>query len=431
MRIAVVGGGISGNLAARLLATRHDVELFESAHYFGGHTNTVDVELDGQTYPVDTGFMVFNDRTYPNFCRMLELLEVPAQDSDMSFSVRCDRTGLEYQGGSLRGLFADRRNLLRPRFLKMLRDILTFNRTSLEAVKQQSIDDQTTVGQFLDQCRLGTGFREHYLLPMAGAIWSARPESILDFPAMFLVGFYKNHGLLQIRNRPQWRTIVRGARNYVSSLLEPMRDRVHLNSPVSRVQRLAEGVQVEVNGEVHQFDEVVMATHASQTRGILVDATPDEDQVLSAFPYQMNDAVLHTDDSLLPKRKAAWASWNYLIGAEQQTTVSVTYDLSRLQNHASSTPILLTLNRSADIAPEKVIRSFKYDHPAYSRDSAAAQLRHGEVSGANRVHFCGAYWGFGFHEDGVKSALAVARHFDLDIEALASPVRNEVLDGVR
>ncbi len=422
MRIAVIGTGISGLLSARLLASQHEVHVYEANDYIGGHTNTVDVKVFDNRYSVDTGFMVFNRRTYPNFCRMIELLGVQPQDSDMSFSVRCDRSGLEYQGSSLNGLFAQRSNLFRPRFYRMLRDILQFNRKATECVREDRFDDQTTVGDFVKECGLGDDFVRHYLVPMAAAIWSSPPGQILDFSARFMIGFCHNHGLLQLRDRPQWMTIQGGARTYVNALIKDIRNGIHVSSPVTHVRRSADHVTVTVTTEAGDaytevFDEVVFATHADQTLAILDDATEDERRILGAFPYQPNEAVLHTDKSLLPQRRSAWASWNYTIPDDQHQAVSVTYDLSRLQNHDTPSPILLTLNRTSDIDPRKVLRHIRYTHPAYSLNSIAAQSEHDRINGVRRTHFCGAYWGFGFHEDGVSSALAVARRFGLSLES--------------
>jgi predicted NAD/FAD-binding protein len=416
MRIAVIGAGVSGMVAARLLSSQHDVTLFAADQHAGGHAHTVDVSLFGQSYQVDVGFMVFNRRTYPNFCRLLELLDVASQPSDMSFSVRCEKSGLEYQGGSLNGLFAQRRNLLRPSFLRMLRDIVRFNRFGTAAAGE--LRDGRTVGEFLCQCGVGPQFVEHYLVPMAAAIWSSRPQAILDFPAQFLIGFFANHGLLQVRDRPQWRTIVGGSQRYVERLIGPLGDRVRRNTPIEHVSRTADHVVVRpLGGSLEVFDEVVFATHADQTLRILKDVTDTEREVLGAFPYHSNQAVLHTDASLLPRRRRAWASWNYRLDRRQCSTATVTYDLTRLQRAAAPRPILLTLNNTTRIDPQKVLRTFIFHHPAYSAAAVGAQRRWREISGCARVHFCGAYWGYGFHEDGVKSALTVARDFGIGLEA--------------
>jgi predicted NAD/FAD-binding protein len=418
MRIAVIGTGISGSLAARLLSTQHDVTVFEANDYLGGHANTVDVAAFGRRYSVDTGFMVFNRRTYPNFCRLLQLLKVESQPSNMSFSVFCGKSGLEYQGSSLNGLFAQRSNCLRPSFLGMLRDIQRFNRLSLRAAASGELKDGRNVGQFLRECHVGKHFVEQYFVPMAAAIWSSRPESIEDFPAEFMIGFFANHGLLQIADRPQWRTIVGGSRCYIAALLEPLMDRILLRSPVFKVLRQDDSVQIELrDGAQHDFDQVVFATHSDQALGMLADATPAEREILGSFRYHCNEAVLHTDTNCLPTRSRAWASWNYHIPPEANAVASITYDLSRLQSLDSSSPLLLTLNDTARIDPAKVLRTFCYDHPGYGRDSIIAQSKVDRISGQRRTHYCGAYWGYGFHEDGVNSALRVARSFGLGLEA--------------
>lgn len=418
MRIAVIGTGISGGLAARLLSTRHDVTVFEANGYAGGHANTVDVAVGERRFAVDTGFMVFNRRTYPNFCRLLQLLEVASQPSDMSFSVRCVKSGLEYQGSSLNGLFSQRLNCVCPSFLRMLYDIARFNRSGNAAAASGELKAGQTVGDFLSESRVGSRFVNHYLIPMSAAIWSSKPRDILGFPAEFMIGFFSNHGLMQLRNRPQWRTVVGGSRNYVRALLEPLQDRIRFRCPIASVTRTQDGVFVTpADGPRERFDEVVFASHADQTLKMLADPTRAEQQILSAFPYQPNEAVLHTDTTLMPRRKRAWASWNYHIPSGAEQAASVTYDLSRLQNHDSVAPMLLTLNATGDIDRTKILRTFNYAHPAYSRDSIAAQRRFKEISGQRRTHFCGAYWGYGFHEDGVKSALAVADHFGIDLDA--------------
>jgi len=417
-RIAVIGGGISGGLVANLLHEDHDIVLFEADQQPGGHAKTVECDISGKIYNVDVGFMVFNDRTYPNFCRLLKNLDVPSRESDMSFSVKCEQSQLEYQGGNLRGLFPSWRNRLDVRFWKMLYDILRFNRVGNSSVDSSSIPDDENVGQFLDRNRLGRMFREKYLLPMAAAIWSANPQQINAFPAKFLIGFFRNHGLMSLRDRPQWRTIVGGSKTYVEKLIAPFRDRVRLATPVNAVTRHGDFVTINSDrfGD-ETFDRVVFATHADITRRLLRDITPHEENVLKHFPYQANEAVLHTDTSILPQHQAAWASWNYLIPAEQPDSASVTYDLSRLQGVPSPRPILLTLNQTDKIEPSSIIRTFSFDHPAYDISSAAAQQQIASIQGTRRAYFCGAYCGYGFHEDGVNSALAVAALFGKNLSA--------------
>ena len=419
MRIAVIGTGISGSLAARLLATQHQVVVYEANDYPGGHANTVDITVWGQNYSVDTGFMVFNRRTYPNFCRLLQLLQIPSRPSDMSFGVRCGQSGLEYQGSSLNGLFAQRANCLRPSFLRMLRDIITFNRRGTSAAEDDLLDDGVTVGQFLESCHVSHQFVENYLAPMAAAIWSSNPSQILDFPAKFLVGFFANHGLMQLRNRPQWYTIPGGSRRYVTALLDPIWKSLRLRCPVTEVTRSDIGVQIAtMDGRIEDFDHVVFASHADQTLRILSDATTTETEILQCFPYQKNEAVLHTDTQILPRRRRAWASWNYHTTPTADQSAIVTYDLNRLQGLNARRPILLTLNsQQQQIETTKVLRTFTYHHPIFSRASIVAQDRRNAISGHRRTHFCGAYWGYGFHEDGVNSALAVAQDFGIELEA--------------
>lgn len=415
MRIAVIGSGISGMLAARLLAESHEVHVFEANGYLGGHTNTIEVDVFGRCYALDTGFMVFNHRTYPNFIRMLRWLDISEQESDMSFSVRCLRTGLEYQSRSLNGLFAQRRNLLRPAFYRMLRDVLRFNREALDLVERE--DATVSLGEFLERHRFSRQFIDEYLIPMGASIWSARPAGFREFPARFIIRFLDNHGLLTVRGHPQWKTIPGGAIQYVRQLMAPLADRVHLSCPVTAVRRHDRHVQITAaTDHPEQFDAVVMATHADQTLQILTDASAAERQILGAFRYQDNEAVVHTDVTLLPQRQRAWASWNCRIPREANRPVVLTYDLQRLQRHEAPTPICLTLNHAEAIDPEKILYRIMYQHPVFGEAALTAQNRYAEINGKRQTYFCGAYWGYGFHEDGVKSALAVAKCFGKQLE---------------
>ena len=360
MQIAIIGSGVSGNLAARMLAHRHHVTLYEAGGYPGGHSNTVDVELEGRTYPVDTGFMVFNKRTYPNFCRLLDLLGVESQDSDMSFSVSSSRTGLEFQGSSLNGLFAQRSNVWKPSFLRMLGDIARFHRES-RGILDDSRWQAATLGEFLTRRRYSTAFTDNYLLPMTAAIWSAPPRQVLEFPLRFLISFFRNHGLVQVRHRPQWKTIVGGARNYVQRLLAPLTQQLRLQTKVAQVTRSEDGVAIKTeSGEAAWFDHVVFATHADQTLRMLADADGDEREILGAFPYQTNEAVLHTDPSLLPRSRRAWASWNYHVPGLWRRSV-----------------------RHGDLRPRAVAKS-----PPADADSVDAQRNrpHRPVTSAAAVH---------------------------------------------
>jgi predicted NAD/FAD-binding protein len=420
MRIAIIGTGISGMLAAYLLHRDHEITVFEAANYIGGHTNTIEVRLDGLTYAVDTGFVVFNDWTYPNFIQLLTQLGVESQASDMSFSVTCERTGLEYNGTSLNTLFAQRRNLLRPSFYRMIRDILRFNRESLSLLDQP--EPGPSLGLYLEAQRYSREFIGHYIVPMGAAIWSASHETMWRFPARYLVEFFKNHGMLSVDERPTWRVIKGGSQQYAEKLVAPFRHRIHLNSPVESMGRFPDYVELrsKVDGRDYralQFDHVIIATHSDQALSMLADPSPTEKEVLGAIRYQENEAVLHTDTSLLPKRKLAWAAWNYhLLGAQPDRAV-LTYHMNKLQGLSAPCEFCVTLNHTQAINPATILRRITYHHPVYSPEMVAAQKRHGEINGVSRTSYCGAYWGYGFHEDGVKSALAVCRSFGKDLSS--------------
>ncbi len=407
MRIAIIGSGISGLTAARRLCQDHDITVFEANDYIGGHTNTVDVELDARQWAVDTGFIVFNDRTYPNFIALMKELGVASQPSDMGFSVRCDRSGLEYCGSSLNRLFAQRRNMVRPGFWRMLRDILRFNREARELLGGR--EDTLELGAYLAREGYSRQFIEQYVVPMGAAIWSTDPQTMLSFPARYFVDFFNNHGLLSVNDRPQWRVIQGGSRSYIGPLTAPFANRIHLNAPVMQVHRNSSGVELVLrDGHRAWFDGVVFACHSDQALAMLAQPTDAERAILGAIPYQANRAVLHTDESLLPRRRAAWAAWNYHIPAERQSTVSVTYNMNILQNLDAGRQFLVTLNPAGDIDPSRVIKEFVYQHPVYTPEGVAAQRRRAELMGANRSFYCGAWWSYGFHEDGVKSGLVAA-----------------------
>ena len=414
VKIAVIGTGISGMVAAWLLHSRHSITVFEANDYVGGHTHTVPVEQAGRTYSVDTGFIVFNERTYPNFCRLLQHLGVASQESEMSFSVKCDRTGLEYCGTSFNTLFAQRRNLFSPSFLSMLLEILRFNKESPRLLTEQATD--ISLGDYLDRGRYSRSFCEQYLIPMGAAIWSTSPSKMLEFPARYFVQFLVNHGLVTLTDRPLWRTITGGSWKYVERLTAGFHDRIHLNCPVQRVRRTADGVELISPRGSELFDQVIFATHGDQSLRLLGDdATMLEREILGAFVCSRNVAILHTDTSILPKRRLAWASWNYHLTDSPLDAPSVTYQMNILQRLESAEPFCVTLNREESIRPEKILQRYVYEHPMYTPAAVAAQKRHSEISGQDkRTHFCGAYWGYGFHEDGVKSALAVAKAFGLD-----------------
>jgi predicted NAD/FAD-binding protein len=410
MKIAIVGTGIAGNVAARKLCHEHDVSVFEAGDHVGGHTHTHTIDDNGTPLAIDTGFIVFNDWTYPNFIALLDELGVPSQAGEMSFGVKCERTGLEYKGHSLNTLFAQRRNLLRPSFHRMLRDILRFNRQARELLAAN--DKSLTLGDYLYNNRYCTTFIDYYIIPMGAAIWSAEPRRMLSFPATSFVRFFANHGLLNIRNRPQWRVVCGGSRNYVEKLTAPFRQHIRLNTPVSGITRRATHIEVcsEQYG-IEKFDRVFIACHSDQALALLRDASPLERKVLGAIPYQHNDVVLHTDTSLLPRRRLAWSAWNYHRRADEQSTVAVTYNMNLLQGLTSEQTFLVTLNNSDAIDPNRIIKRLSYDHPVFTPDGIAAQQRQRDINGVRHTYFCGAYWRYGFHEDGVVSALNALAHF--------------------
>jgi predicted NAD/FAD-binding protein len=419
VKIAVVGAGIAGNVAARELHREHDVTVFEAGSHVGGHSHTHDVEWRGRTWQVDTGFIVFNDRTYPNFVALLERLGVPSQESSMSFSVRDEATGLEYNGTSLNALFAQRRNLLRPSFLAMVRDILRFNREAPRLLDEPGAE--LPLAEYLARGRYGRAFIAHYVVPMGAAIWSTDAASMMRFPARFFVRFLHNHGMLTVDERPTWRTIRGGSARYVEKLTAPFRDRIHLGTPVEQVRRIPGGALVKPRGhEALRFDAVFLACHSDQALALLADPGDAEREVLAAIPYQRNDAVLHTDARLMPRRRLAWAAWNYHLRPDGGP-VALTYNMSILQRLDTPEPFLVTLNRCADIDPSRVIRRITYQHPLYTPASVAAQARHREIDGARSTYFCGAWLRNGFHEDGVASALAAVGHFRDDHAERALP----------
>lgn len=403
MRIAIVGGGISGLTAAHLLHRRHAIEVFEAQHRIGGHTHTVEVDVEGERHAVDTGFIVFNEKTYPLFTRLLAELEVESQPTDMSFGVSCERTGLEWGSRGLRGVLAQPGNLLRGSFRRMLRDVLRFNREAPALLSSE--DEKLTLGDYLCGGGYSEGFAEHYAIPMGAAIWSADPTSFLRIPATTFARFFANHGLLQTRPSLPWRVVRGGSARYLERLAAPLRDRIRVGCPVLSVRRREDGVELCSPLGLHEFDRVVLAVHSDEALAMLADPSPLEREVLASIAYQENRVVLHTDASLLPRRAAARASWNYRVPRATGSRARVTYDMNRLQGIASRRPLLVTLNGDDGIAPERVLQRFVYHHPVFDARAVAAQKLHGEINGLRRTHWCGAWWGHGFHEDGVRSAL--------------------------
>ncbi|MDN3557189.1 NAD(P)/FAD-dependent oxidoreductase [Halomonas maura] len=423
-RIAVVGSGIAGMAAAWYLSGRHEVTLFEAEPRLGGHTATVDVTVDGRDYAIDTGFIVFNDWTYPHFRRLLSRLGVASQPTEMSFSVHETARDFEYNGHTLASLFAQPSNLVRPRFHGLLRDILRFNREATRDLVEQRLPADLTLGEYLDAGGFGRDFQRRYLLPMGAAIWSASIRDLRAFPLHFFVRFFHHHGLLSVTDRPQWHTLVGGSRAYIPALTAPYAERIRLASPVRGIRRDADGVRLRSAAGEERFDQVVLACHADQALAMLEDASPDEREILGAMPYQDNEVVLHTDTRMLPRRRRAWASWNYrLDGRGEAARVSVTYDMNILQRIEAPQTFCVTLNDGASIDPARVLGRYTYAHPRFSLAGQRVQGRHGEISGpARRTHFCGAYWRHGFHEDGVWSALRVARALGCDEDAPSGPV---------
>jgi len=417
MKIAIIGTGIAGNLAAYRLSRNHDITVFEADRRIGGHTNTIDVVAAGQRWAVDTGFIVFNDVTYPNFISLLDELGVESQPSDMSFSVRNERNGLEYNGASLNALFAQRSNLLKPSFYRMLRDILRFNREAPALLDNPG--NPVTLGDYLDSNAYSPEFIDHYIVPMGAAIWSATPGGMRAVPATFFVRFFHNHGLLSVNQRPTWRVIKGGSRSYVEKLVAGHRDRIRLNAPVESICRHPGYVAVKPRGApVERFDHVFLACHSDQALELLADATPQEREVLGAIGYQQNEAVLHTDHSLMPRRRLAWAAWNYHIPdgpADPQGKAALTYNMNILQSLEAPVQFCVTLNHTSAIDPGRIIQTFDYTHPVFDERAVAAQKRHREINGVQRTYFCGAYWRYGFHEDGVVSAMTALDHFHEDL----------------
>lgn len=401
-QIAIIGSGISGLTCAYYLSKKHEITVFEAADYIGGHTHTVDVENRGEKASIDTGFIVFNDRTYPNFIRLITELGVAYQPTQMSFSVRNDAANLEYSSRNLNTLFTQRSNLLRPSFLRMLLDIVKFNR---DVRKEKEDDRGLTIGRYLETSAYGTLFRENYLLPMISAIWSMGLDSCQEFPLQFFARFFENHGLLTITDQPQWYTIKGGSSRYIGPLTEPFKDKIKLNTPVLSVARKETGIAVRTADGTQVFDDVIFACHGDQALALLSEPTPAEREILGQFRFTDNQVVLHTDTAHLPVRQKAWASWNYRMLDAGRELTTLTYNMNILQRLNKRHTYLVTLNQKIDGA--RVLGRFNYSHPVYTTGAVAALKRWREISGRTNIHYCGAYWFNGFHEDGVRSALRV------------------------
>ena len=410
MKVAIIGSGISGlGCAHRLASQRHDIAVFEAADRIGGHTATYDVKVGTRRYAIDTGFIVYNDHTYPHFIELMEGLGVATKATSMGFSVSDDASGLEYAGNNLNTLFAQRSNLVSPRFLTMVRDILRFNKESVADLEAGALGPGETLGAYLERKRYSKAFCDKYLLAMTSAIWSADFSDARDFPVEFFIRFFRNHGLLQVRNRPQWRVIEGGSREYIQPLIFGFEDRIFVNHGVSKVERSAgRGVVLTFNnGSQKVFDQVVLATHSDQALALLADASPEERSILGAIPYRDNDVVLHTDHRLLPKNRKTWSSWNYRMRPGNNRAV-VTYNMNILQGINAPETFCVTLNDTDSINPARILGRFNYAHPQFTVAGIEAQQRWAEINGVNNTWFCGAYWHNGFHEDGLVSGLRVA-----------------------
>lgn len=412
-KIAIIGSGISGLSCAHLLSGNHEVTLFEAANSLGGHTATKTVKLTDGVYEVDTGFIVFNDRTYPNFLKLLARLGVEYQPTEMGFSVSNRDTHYEYSGTSLNGLFAQRKNILNIRHWIMLREILRFNKSCIQLYEHNRIPTGITLGDYLNTEGYSDYFKHYYILPMVSAIWSSGLETAADMPLLFFIHFFHNHGLLTVNEQPQWYTIKGGSKTYIEPLIAPFRENIHLGCSVTAVTRHEEGVIITSSGFGEQeFDEVVLACHSDQALKLLTDASPPELEILSAIPYKENQVVLHSDTQLLPRSERAWASWNYVMAGRldiKQDTAALTYNMNILQKLEAPVTFCVSVNAGNQIDPRKIYGRYNYSHPQFTLESVAAQQRWQEISGVRHTHFCGAYWRNGFHEDGLVSGINVAR----------------------
>jgi predicted NAD/FAD-binding protein len=419
VRIAIVGTGIAGLGAAQRLWRAHDLTLFEAGDHVGGHTHTHQLEIGGAPLAVDSGFIVFNERNYPRLCRLFRELDVAWQASDMSFSVRVEPSGLEWAGENLDTLYAQRKNLLRVGFQRMVYDIWRFGREAEGLLTGRHGDP--ALGEWLERRNYSREFVEHYLVPMGSAIWSAPPGELRQIPARFLVQFFENHGMLSLRRRPQWLCVRGGSQRYVEALIRPFVQRIRLRTPVRRVRRLERDVELDLGPRgLERFDQVVLATHSDQALRLLADPSAEELAVLGAIPYQENEALLHTDARLLPRRRKCWSSWNYhvLPAAQAGAAAAVSYWMNRLQSLATPEPLLVTLNHGLAVDPARVLRRMRYHHPLFTRQALRARERKPSIDGQRRTWFCGAYWGWGFHEDGLASGQEVASA----IERLREPL---------
>ena len=404
MRIAIIGSGISGLTAAYLLNHDHEITLYEANDHIGGHTHTHDIEIEGKIWAVDSGFIVYNERTYPNFIRILDELGVERKPTRMGFSVKSVSNDLEYAGHSLDGLFSQRRNLIRPSFWRMIKSILRFKKESEEQLNELPLD--MTIGSFLEKNHYPSEFIEHFIIPMGAAIWSTMPNMMTEIPAVFFIRFFQNHGILAIKDKPTWWVINGGSKNYVKKMTAGFTDRIMVSTPVKRVKR-NDSIEIIAGSPQHmtRFDAVVFACHSDQALALLADPSYAENEILRAITYQKNDVLLHTDHSVLPTRRKAWSSWNYQLDSDPERPVALTYNMNILQGLESSVTFCVTLNDPEAVSPDRIIKEITYHHPLITVESISAQKRKNEISGVNNTYYCGAYWHNGFHEDGVVSAM--------------------------
>ena len=401
-RIAVIGSGISGLVSAYLLSERFAVSLFEANDYLGGHTNTVSVGIAGEAYSIDTGFIVFNKKTYPNFCKLIDKLNIPIQLSEMSFSYRSNSSGFEYNGHSLNTLFSDRWNLFKPGFYRFIKEIISFNADAKKFLAEEE-STEISIGEFLERQQYSVQFIECYLIPMVSAIWSKNKSDTLNCSAHFIFKFYANHGLLDLYNRPPWYVIAQGSNSYIAPMILKLKERIYLNTKIQTVTRKANQVILKSDDDEFLFDCVVIATHSNQALKLLAQPTEQEKNILSAIKYTDNEVILHTDTQIMPKRRLSWASWNYLDNGS--SLPSLTYYMNRLQSIKSSTNFFVSMNLLGAIDPSKIIQSFKYAHPCLDLAAIKAQQQINSINGINNTYYVGSYWGYGFHEDGVSSAI--------------------------
>ena len=412
MKFAIIGSGISGLTAAYLLNRNHDITVYESNDYVGGHTHTHEIVLNGKKWAVDTGFIVYNERTYPNFIKLLDQLKVERQLTSMGFSVKSSQKDLEYAGNTINTLFAQRSNILRPSFIRMLRSILRFNSEAEHHL--DNLEEFVTLGDYLSLYNYPEEFINDFIIPMGAAIWSTKPVNMMKMPAIFFIQFFRNHGLLAVKNRPNWWVIKGGSKCYVEKMTISFNDKIRIATPVKKVKRNERSIEViygKTAQESETFDAVIFATHSDQALSLLEKPSVQEVKILEALQYQKNEALLHLDESILPKRKLAWASWNYLLDQNPEEPVALTYNMNILQSLNSDHTFCVTLNNHDAIDPSKVIKKIIYHHPLYTVDAIKAQNRKHEISGQKNTYYCGAYWHNGFHEDGVVSALDVCEHF--------------------